>query len=347
MKINKNFLTISVVTPTFNSHSTIVRCLSSIREQNYPQENIEIILVDGGSKDNTKEVTKQFNVKWITVNPKKQNVEYNKSVGIKAAKNELLFMVDHDNLLPNKNVLENMVRPFLENKDLVGSETLRYHYSPKYTLLDRYFALFGVNDPLAFYIGKADRMSFIFDTYDKKYNPKDCGNYYLVRFNKDNIPTIGANGFLIKRKLLLEHADVSPGKFFPIDVNVDLIRKGFNSYAFTKDSVAHLSGHGNMIAYLKRRMLFMKQYHLSKDNAALQTARRYSVYEKKDLFRLIYFIVISITLVVPTIDSIRGYRKIHDNAWFIHPIICFIFVAMYSYVMIEHQLKIKFNKFNK
>ena len=336
--------TVSVITPTFNSAATIAKCLSSVRAQNYPQKNIEIIIVDGGSKDNTKEIVLKYKIKWLMVNPKKQNVEFNKSVGIQRARGELLLMLDHDNILPNKNLLKKMIQPFFEHKEMVGVETLRYHYDPSATLLDRYFALFGVNDPFAFYIGKADRMSFIYDTYAKKYNPKDCGDYYLVRFNKNNIPTIGANGFLIRKKTLLKHADAKPGKFFPIDVNVDLIRKGFNTYAFVKDSISHLSGRGGVINYLKRRMLFMKQYHLSDKNIYLQKARRYSLYEKKDFWRLIYFIIISVTFVYPLIDSIRGYRKIHDRAWFLNPFMCFGFVVLYGYVMIEHQLKVYFNK---
>jgi len=336
--------TISIIIPTFNSSSTLARCLSSIRSQDYPQDKIAIILADGNSKDNTKKISKKYRVKWIDVDPKKQNVEYNKSTGILKAQGDLLFMLDHDNILPNKNLIKKMVQPFLDHKEMVGVETLRYHYDPKATLLDRYIALFGVNDPLPFYIGKADRVSFIYDEYYKKYNPLDCGEYYLVQFSKDNIPTIGANGFMVKRKILQKYADVKPGKFFPIDVNVDLIRKGFNTYAFVKDSIIHLSGRGSIIYFLKRRMLFMKQYYLSDNNMSLQKARRYSVYEGKDFWKLIYFIIISITFIVPIYDGVRGYLKIRDNAWFIHPIMCFGFVALYGYVMIEHQLRLSFRK---
>lgn len=335
-----NYPTISVIIPTFNSKSTLARCLSSIRMQNYPQDKIRIILADGGSRDNTKEIASSYKVTWIDVDPKKQNVEYNKSTGIQKAKGELLLMLDHDNILPDKNLLKRMVEPFLKHKDMVGVETMRYHYDPKATLLDRYFSLFGVNDPLPFYIGKADRVSFIYDEYYKKYNPKDCGDYYLVRFQKENIPTIGANGFMVRRKILLANADVKPGKFFPIDVNVDLIRKGFNTYAFIKGSIIHLSGRGSVVYFLKRRMLFMKQYYLSENNMSLQKARRYSVYEQKDFFKLLYFIIISITFIVPIYHSVRGYIKVRDNAWFIHPVLCFGFVIMYGYVMIEHQFRL-------
>lgn len=329
---------ISVITPTFNSEKTIAKCLSSIRGQTYPQNKVKIIIIDGGSKDNTLSIIKKYDVRLLQVNPKEQNVEFNKLTGIRKAKGEILLMLDHDNILPHKNLLKKLVQPFIDHKEVVGVETTHYHYDRRMTMLDRYFALFGVTDPLAFYLGKADRMPYWIDGYDSKYFPKNYGGYFIVDFNENNIPTIGANGFLVRRKILLNNANITREMFFPIDVNVDLIKKGFNRYAFVKDSISHIAGHGNVSYYLKRRMMFVKQYHLSKKNLSLNKARRYSVYQEEDLWKLIYFIVISLTIVKPMIDSIRGYFKIPDVAWFIHPILCFGFVIMYTYVIVEHKL---------
>lgn len=334
--------TISVITPTYNSSKTISECLRSVRTQNYPQSKIEIILTDGGSKDSTQKIVKKYKVKWISVDPKKQNVEYNKSIGIKVAKGDLLLMIDHDNILQNKNTLLEMIRPFVDYPKMVGVETYRYHYSKKMTLLDRYFALFGVTDPLAYYLGKADRMSYLTDGYDPKYDPKDTGSYYVVEFKRNKISTIGANGFLIKRKILIKNADLRPGRYFPIDVNVDLIKKGHNMYAFTKGTITHLCGHGSVLYYLERRMLFVRQYYLSENNVHIQKARRYSVYEKKDFRKLLLFIVIGLTIVKPLFDSTRGYLKVRDFAWFLHPMMCFSFVIMYGYVILEHKIKLVF-----
>ena len=56
----KRYPTISVLIATFNSHNTIEMCLNSVRSQEYPQKKIEIILADGGSKDDTIIIGKKF-----------------------------------------------------------------------------------------------------------------------------------------------------------------------------------------------------------------------------------------------------------------------------------------------
>lgn len=325
---------ISIVIATFNAQKTIEKCLKSIQNQNYPEDKIDIVIADGSSKDKTVEIAKKFTKKIIIIEPDKQNAEYNKAIGVLNAFGEMLLMLDHDNILPHRNWLLKMVEPLMKHKEVVGVETLRYHYDPHYSLLDRYFGLFGAGDPLAFYLGKADRLAFIYDTYNLFGRAKDYEGYYLVKFDKNHIPTLGANGFMIRRDLLIKHAKTAPNEFFHIDVNVDLIRKGFDTYAFIKDSIIHLTNYGNVFNFLKRRKLFMEQYHFK-----AHSKRRYSVYEQKDFFALLKFILYSATFIKPTIDATRGFIKIHDFAWFLHPFLSFTLLTIYSYVFVKVQIK--------
>ncbi|MEK7543305.1 MAG: glycosyltransferase family 2 protein [Patescibacteria group bacterium] len=331
---NAKLPTISVVVATHNSSRTIGRCLASIRSQRYPQDRIEIIIADGASRDTTRGIASGYNVRWVAVDPAKQSAEYNKATGIRHAKNEILAMIDHDNVLPHDVWFQNMTQPLLEQKDVVGVETLRYHYDPTTSLLDRYFALFGAGDPLVWYMGKADRLSYIYDTYKGPSTVKDCGGYYTVRFKPETMPTIGANGYLVRRTILMKHAKTSPGMYFDMDVNVDLILKGYDTFAFVKDSILHLTGYGSVLDFLKRRMLFFGQYQRGLDISSDKPVRRYGILSKKGIFELFFSIFICATVIIPIIDSIRGYRKIRDIAWFLHPFLSLSFVVMYSWVII-------------
>lgn len=339
-----NLPTISIVIATYNASRTIRRVLASIRSQDYPTRLVNIIVVDGGSRDDTKRIAGEYNVSWYTVPADKQNAEYNKSIGIAKARGDILFLLDHDNVLPNPTIMRRMVLPFLEDSNVVGVETWRYHYDPNSTLLDRYFALFGAGDPVAWYLGKADRVSYLYDRWVLFGEATDRGDWIRVKFHPEAIPTLGANGCMVRRKLLVRHADIQPGRFFHIDVHVDLIRKGYNTYGFVKDGILHLTGYNSLWAFLRRRKLFMEQFHLGVRGIAARSERRYSVYESKDTLRLVWFVIISLTLVVPTIDALRGYRKIPDVAWFLHPFLCFGLVVLYSYVIIVHQMKLWITK---
>ncbi len=333
---NKPLPFVSAVIPTYNSSRIIEKCLHSILKQDYPKSKLEIIIVDGGSTDSTISIVSKFKVKLIYADPKKQNVEYNKSIGIEHAKGDLLLMLDHDNILPNKDTLQKMVKPFTEIDDLVASETLHYKYDKRASLINRYIALFGVTDPVAYYLGKADRMSYHTEEYDKKYKPEKRKGYFLVRFSKKNLPTVGANGFLVNKEILKNNAKISPRYYFHIDVNVDLINKGYNKYAFVNDSILHLGGDVSLNKFFLRRMKFMKQFFSGDNKTAAK--RRYKIYKREDRLRLVYFILISITFIIPLIDSMRGYLRIKDKAWFLHPVICFGFVLVYGYVILEHYI---------
>ncbi len=326
----KRYPTISVVIATYNSHNTLDLCLSSVRKQDYPQKKIEIIIADGGSKDDTPKIAKRFGCSVFRVPAKLQNAEYNKGVGLSHAEGELVLMIDHDNVLPSDQWMKEMVNPLLEDKTLVASETLRYRYDRSYSLLDRYFALFGAGDPLAYYLGKADRLSYISDNYDLMGKSVNKGRFYRVVFDSRRIPTLGANGFLIRRKTLQENAQVNPKDFFHIDVNVDLIRKGYNRYAFVKNDIIHLTGYNKISKFLYRRKLFMEQFYGKK-----MTNRRYSVYEKKDFGRLVLFIIYAGTIIKPSIDAIRGYLRVRDIAWFFHPVLSFVLLVIYGYTTLK------------
>lgn len=333
----KTYPSLSVVIATYNSKDSIKECLDSLFSQDYPKEKIEVIVVDGGSKDSTLSILKNYKVNLYKIPPSKQEAEYNKGVGVSKAKNEVLLMIDHDNVLPHNNWLKKMVKPLIENKKIIGVEVLRFHYNPEDNILDRYFALIGGVDPVPYYLGKDAKLSWAFDKYNLLGEAKDLGEYYLVKFNKNRIPTLGANGFMIRRNLL-KYAESDPENFFHIDINYDLVQKGFNTYAFVKDDIIHYKKTKflEFIKFLLRRKKIMEvQYFESLKR------RRYAVFvgSREDKVGLLKFAFYTVTVLKPTYDSLRGFLKVRDSAWFLHPFICWSFLMIYAWAVVARSFK--------
>ena len=320
---------VSVVMATFNSGPILEKALKSVRNQIYDQEKIEIVVADGGSSDGTVEIIKKFGGRVIS--EKTGGPESAKAVALRHAKNEIVLEIDCDNILPTKNWLKTMVRVMETEPSITGCYTWRYRHNPRDKILNRYFALMGANDPVAFFLGRADRQSYLDDDWSLLGKVSDKGKYFLVEFDKNEIPTLGANGFLIKRRLL-NQARVDEKHFFHIDVNCDLIKKGHRKYAVVKNDIIHDSGEGFVEFFLKRKR-YMEDLYLRD-----LSRRRYLLYDKKkDQKKILAYVFYSLTLVLPTIFAVRGYLKRRDPAWFLHPIVCWLIMMIYALSVINWQ----------
>lgn len=339
--------TISAIIPTYNSAKTLDRCLKTLRQQDYPQSKIEIILADGGSTDQTVEIANKYQAKVVKVPKDKQNAEYNRGVAYNQAKGELVLVVDHDNFLPSTNWLQQMIKPLAENHQMVATTTCYYHYDRSYGLMDRYFALLGAGEPLPYYLGKADRMPQYQKQWSLSGQAEDCGDYFRVTFTKNprQFPSIGTNGCLMRRQLVSKHAKVQPENHYPIDVMFDLVQAGHPQFGFVKNSIIHLTHARGLWAFLGRRRKFAEDYHFNdqnfKSNLFSLTAgkRRWSVFMKGDEMALLKFVIYSLTVVKPLLDAVYGFIRIPDLAWFVHPLMCLATTMLYGYAIVKNKLR--------
>lgn len=324
---------VSIIIATYNSSRTLLPCLESVARQTYPKKIVEVILADGGSHDNTKLLGRKFGATVINVDPKKQNAEYNKGVGLARAKGDIVLFLDHDNIMPHAEWLSALMKPFCQNSEIIGVEPLRFHYDPNMTLLDRYFALIGGSDPVVYYLGKNSHASWAGEGYHMNGKAFDRGEYYEVIFSHENLPALGGNGAALRRDYLVLYAQSDPDHFVHTDVVYDIVKRGFVTYAFIKDTIIHLTNN-KVVPFLKRRKYFIEQYQFEKE-----AIRRYAVYDtKRDTGKLIYYILISLTWVVPSMDAMRGYLSVRDPAWFLHPVFCFVYTCIYGWAVIERKI---------
>ena len=96
---------ISVVIPSYNTEKYIGECLDSLIAQTY--SNLEIIVVDDGSKDNSVRIAKSYKVKVIE--QKNMGVSVARNSGVQAATGEFLHFIDADDKLLNTDFYERVM----------------------------------------------------------------------------------------------------------------------------------------------------------------------------------------------------------------------------------------------
>lgn len=107
VKRPKKSLLVSAVVPTYNLKEIFLQCLKSIAKQDYPR--LEIIVVDNGTDGTYAVVKKRYpNIKVIK-NPKNLGSTGGMNTGLKVARGDYLWFIDHDNIL-EPDMLSQMVK---------------------------------------------------------------------------------------------------------------------------------------------------------------------------------------------------------------------------------------------
>jgi glycosyltransferase involved in cell wall biosynthesis len=136
---------VSVVIAVYNGEKLIKRAVDSVLSQSY--KNIELVLVDDGSKDKTLEILRELEVqnKNVIVLVNKQNFGFVKSLnkGVEAANGKYIARLDDDDFWFDDKKIEKQVNFLEKNSDYVlcggglikidfnGSEKIRYLFPQK------------------------------------------------------------------------------------------------------------------------------------------------------------------------------------------------------------------------
>jgi len=109
---NNSWPKISIITPSYNQGKYIERTIKSILDQKYP--NLEYIVMDGGSTDNTIDILKKYSnqIDWTSKKDKGQTAAINE--GIKKSTGEILAYLNSDDTY-EKDTLKTIAKFFLDN----------------------------------------------------------------------------------------------------------------------------------------------------------------------------------------------------------------------------------------
>lgn len=116
--------TVSVIVPSYNVASTVVRCLDSVYAQTY--EDLEVVVVNDGSTDNTLQVLRDYrraHMALVLIDQHNQGLSAARNTGLDAATGEYIYFLDSDDYLGPEEI-ELLVDAMDEGMDMaVGGMT--------------------------------------------------------------------------------------------------------------------------------------------------------------------------------------------------------------------------------
>ena len=114
---------VSILIPSFNEQDTIIKTLKSVINLDYPKNKLEIIVINDGSKDKTKEMVdefiknnKEFKIKLI--NQKNQGKAQSMNNALKILKGEFFACLDADSSVDSKTLKKMLTIYEEEDKNL-------------------------------------------------------------------------------------------------------------------------------------------------------------------------------------------------------------------------------------
>lgn len=311
-------LSFSVSLPVLNAARYLEACLESIRNQDYPQELVEVLVVDAGSCDNTRDIAKKYGAK-IFDNPKVLG-EYGMQIAVRHAVGDLLILFAADNGLVGNDWLKKVSRVFLKHRDLscLWGKIIASAEDPP---VMGYYELIQ-SEPLAQFLNK--NMQFYLSR-SREEELRDF-RYKIFQVNPKKPLCWGANGIVYRlenvRGLFLGENYIGDNEVFQymVENGHNLVAYSFdlNIYHHTVNSIWH------WVKKWKRNytQIFLKTRHQRRIDWFY-----YGNFRLKMVFWLIY----SLVPVFSLIDSV--YRMIRDKNvyWLYHPLMSFLQTCTYLY----------------
>ncbi len=107
----------SLIVPVYNTEKYLKRCLDSIVKQTY--KNFEVIAINDGSKDNSKEILAAYKDKMPLkiIDQENHGLSYARNVGIKESTGDYLLFIDSDDYIESDLLKE--LNDFISDEDML------------------------------------------------------------------------------------------------------------------------------------------------------------------------------------------------------------------------------------
>lgn len=315
---------ISIVICTLNCKDDLKECLESIRNQDYPKDKVEVIIVDSYSDDGTIELAKSFGAKVILTKKRgyMEGKGMPKSMGCKSAKGSIIITIDSDNSFVEKDWLRKIADILTKDKE-VSFCISRMLVDKKDALINQYLSMVGT-DPFTIY-GSVDPQVTM-----NKLKIEDRGDYWTYKNTEKDFWVVGGNYTSYKKETL----DLLGGYIRDVDNNWILAKKGFGCFAIPKNHHVHHKIANNIKKFVKQKLKWSKYYFLNP-----QTDREFGWnmgwFGKFGKIRFGYEVIRNLLFFPNAIESLFLFAKQKQKAWLLHAPMKFITTFVYILAWIK------------
>lgn len=307
----------TIIIATFNSMKTLPLVLNAIQNQDYDLSKIQVLLVDGHSKDDTRNIHKKYTFCSLINNDNIDPVSA-KYIGYKNAQGKYLMYLDHDEVLDNPQSLKQKFEIFESDSQIAGISTSGYNNPSNYSFLNQYINDFG--DPFsAYYYNLTKDSRFFVKTMKAKYSPdfNESEKFISFRFDQNvDLPLIElvAGGACI-RKSFIDSANYTPNDL-PL-LFKQIVYSGLKWGISKNDSITHYSAES--FANYKNKIKWRIRNNIFHSNEIGQSG--FSGREKNSLknkIKKMLFIPYSVLLLPSLIHSFIFMIKQKSYNYIIH-----------------------------
>lgn len=300
---------ITIVMPTYNSEKTLGRALSSIRKQTMDQNAIEILVIDGGSTDKTVSIAQKYGA-IVLENPEKIP-ETAKRIGFAYAHGQYIIMQDSDEVWCNEKQLANRMKFFEKNQDVFCLITDKLIPGKGCGLSCAYLNM--VSDPFSYII------------YQKKFSCVEQNRKYLSRKSKygnvyqytvNDIAPIGDGGCtMIDLKKATElYGNKVVSQEFATSIFIQMINITHKVGIIPNDNIIHYST-ASFRGFLKKLRF---RIHINLNDIEKSGYNSRARYSKNLRNRKLLFVLYSLTVIAPVLDSVRLSVRYKRPSFLLH-----------------------------
>jgi len=304
---------VSIIMPTLNSGRAIEHSLKSIKGQTYPQEKIEILVVDGGSTDDTAKIAQNYRARIIP-NPYTMP-EHAKQIGLKLAKGKYAMFLDSDEVLRNPSSIQNKVRLLEDNPACKNIVTTGLISPRNFPFICNYINRYG--DPFSYFIHRIDGGNYYGSLRKRFFVEKHGRDYEIIKFKKsDLLPIVDGGGHFFDLSYLKSIENVEKN-ILSATVFTSMCSRTQRLGVMKGDYVVHHSA-PNIKTYL-RKIKWRIVSNLSVKGVNIPGYRSREKFLAKGLRLKKYLFIPYALLIFPAlIDSMLLSVKHQDLRFFVH-----------------------------